>query len=250
TSGPAPSPSASGASATVNPLEAEMVGAARKRLELMGVPADEIAAIEATGKVPKTVGIRATSSGYVVQKAAVAGMYAQAGTELFTIADLSRVWVIADVYETDLARIAVGQQAHVTVATFPDRMFMGKVRFIYPSIDPITRTAKVRVELGNADLALRPGMFGSVRIELPETETLLVPREAIVDTGEVQYVFVTPDQLHFEPRRVRVAGRVGDSVRIDGGVKEGETVVTTGNFLIDSESRLRASIEATSRGER
>ena len=224
---------------------------ARKRLELLGVAAGDIAAIEKSGQPGKTVGVYAPASGWVVQKTAVIGQSFQPGTDLFTIADLAKVWVLADVYEHDIARVKLGQQGRFTTSTYPDRVFTGEVKFVYPTVDVATRTAKVRLEFTNtqtkgattADLELRPGMYGDVTLALPAAQSIVIPREALVDTGELQYVFVDKGNGRFEPRRVAVGARAGEKVEIRSGVAEGETVVTTGNFLLDSESRLRAAIE-------
>lgn len=216
---------------------------ARKRLELLGVASGDIAALEKSGQPKKTVGVYAPANGWIAQKSAVIGQSFQAGAELFTIADLSKVWVLADVYEHELARVRLGQAARFTTAMYPDRVFTGEVKFIYPTIDSATRTAKVRLEYPNAELELRPGAYGDVSLSLPATASVVIPREALVDTGGVQYVFVDKGAGKFEPRRVAVGARSGEKVEIRSGVAEGETVVTTGNFLLDSESRLRAAIE-------
>jgi Cu(I)/Ag(I) efflux system membrane fusion protein len=189
----------------------------------------------------------------VVVKSAVAGVAVQPGTVLFEVADLSQVWVTADVYEQDIARVQVGQRARVEVASFPGEAHTGRVKYIYPILDAGNRTLKLRVELQNRfdrnGPRLKPGMYGTVYLDLPATFGLMVPAEAVVDTGsQTQYLFVSKEGGHFEPRRVKVGTRVGDRVEILSGVQEGETVVTTGNFLVDSESRLRAAIEGQTSG--
>ena len=217
---------------------------ARARLELLGVAKAEIDAIVKEGKPRRTVSLYAPRSGVVLKKTAVQGGYFQPGIDLFTIADLSRVWVLADVYEYELARVSVGETARLSLVAFPGETFEGAVKFVYPTVDASTRTARVRLELPNPSLRLRPGMYGDVTIALPPIDGLFVPREALVETGEMQYVFVATSPTHFEPRRVQVGARTDTEVQILAGVTEGETVVTTGNFLLDSESRLRATIEA------
>lgn len=227
-------------------LGAGLAPDARKRLELLGVAAGDLAAIEKSGQPKKTVGVYAPATGYIVQKSAVLGQSFQAGTELFTIADLAKVWVLADVYEHELARVKLGQGGRFATAAYPDRVFKGEVKFVYPTVDVATRTAKVRLEFQNppttGDLELRPGMYGDVTLALPEVQAVVIPREALVETGELKYVFVDKGSGRFEPRRVAVGARVGEKVEIRSGVADGEMVVTTGNFLIDSESRLRAAI--------
>ncbi|MBK7397989.1 MAG: efflux RND transporter periplasmic adaptor subunit [Myxococcales bacterium] len=221
----------------------DLTGPARKRLELLGVSSWEIAAIEKSGKPSKTLGIVAPTSGFVLQKNAVQGLSFQPGTDLYTLADLSRVWVLADVYEGELARVKLGQKATISFASLPNRSFVGEVKLVYPSVDPATRTAKVRVELDNPTMEFTPGMYATVSIALPSATAIVIPREALVDTGELQYVFVDKGGGRFEPRLVTVGVKAGEKVEIRSGLVEGETVVTTGNFLLDSESRLRAAIE-------
>jgi Cu(I)/Ag(I) efflux system membrane fusion protein len=173
------------------------------------------------------------------------GSYVQPGASLFTVADLSTVWVIADVHEYELRRVRVGQPARLELTAYPGQAFTGKVQFLYPALDPQTRTMRVRLDFPNRKQALRPGMYGNVYLALPSTAGLAVPVEAVVDTGETQYLFVAREGGRFEPRKVKVGARGDGEVEILDGVQEGETVVTTANFLIDSESRLRAAIDQT-----
>lgn len=216
---------------------------AKKRLDLLGVPPGEIAAVDKNGKPSKVLGVFAPIDGFVVQKSAVVGLSFQAGTELYTLADLSKVWVLADLYEAELARVQVGQTAKVAFASLPNRTFEAAIKLIYPSVDPVTRTTKARLELDNAAQELAPGMYATVTVALPPAKGLVVPREALVDTGELQYVFVDKGAGRFEPRRIAVGVRAGEKVEVRSGLVAGETVVTTGNFLLDSESRLRAALE-------
>lgn len=219
---------------------------ARARLELFGLSPAEIDSIAKSGQPTRTIAVTAPIGGYVTRKNAVQGTYVQPGSELFEIADLSRVWVLADIYEHEIGRISVGQSATVSVSAYPKTPFVGKVGFIYPALDPGTRTLRVRIEFGNKDLKLRPGMFGDVVIQLAAESGVVIPAEALVDTGEYQYVFLAKEAGRFEPRRVQTGARAGDKVEILSGVAAGETVVTTANFLIDSESRLRAAIHGSS----
>ncbi len=220
---------------------------ARRRLELLGISSQEIDEVLKTGKATDAISIRSPVDGYVVAKNAVAGLAIQPGTVLFQIADLSTVWVTADVYESDVARVRVGQPARFEIGSEPGQTQAGKVKFISPVIDAQNRTLTVRLEFRNRfdrnGPKLRPGTTGNVYLALPTTTGLMVPSEAVVDTGEMRYLFVATGGGHFEPRQVKVGGRQRDLVEILTGVAEGETVVTTGNFLIDSESRLRAGIE-------
>ena len=218
---------------------------ARRRLELLGIAAPEIDAVIARGRAADSVPIRSPVDGVVTARNVVPGAAVQPGPALFEIANLSRVWVLADVFEQDAARLRVGQKGSLELAAYPDERFEGRVQFIYPTLNASTRTLKVRLELANRNgpggVKLRPGMYGNVSFALPATSGLVVPAEALVDTGDHQYVFVATGGGHFEPRAVKVGTRAGDQVQIVDGVSEGEIVVATGNFLVDSESRLGAA---------
>jgi Cu(I)/Ag(I) efflux system membrane fusion protein len=235
-----PAPRAGGSAPSIMPPLDED---ARSRLEILGMSRGEIGRIAQTGKPVRGISVSAPIGGYVTRKNAVQGGYVQPGMELFEIADLSKVWVLADVYEYDIGRVAVDQEAEVSVDAYPGEPFSGKVGFIYPTVNTETRTLRVRVELANKKLKLRPGMYGNVVIRLGEAQGVVIPREALVDTGEHQYVFVAKDAGRFEPRLIRAGAVSGDKVQILQGLNAGEVVVTTANFLIDSESRLRAAIE-------
>jgi Cu(I)/Ag(I) efflux system membrane fusion protein len=230
----------------------DLLGDARHRLELLGISPAEIDAIAKSGRVQRAIPLRSPVSGHVIAKTAVAGMNVAAGAELFAIADLSTVWVIADVYEADLARVRIGQPARFSPSASPELSIAGKVKFLAPTLDPASRTLRVRLELPNrigvtgGGFTLRPGMYGSVALDLPGRSGLLAPAEALVDTGELRYVFVARPGGRFEPRAVTVGARAGDEVELLTGVREGEDVVTTANFLIDSESRLRAALAGRS----
>lgn len=216
---------------------------ARQRLELLGFAPEDIEALAASGKPANTVNVRAPVRGHVAKRAAVRGVYVQPGTEIFQIADLSTVWVIADVHEGEIGRVKVGQKALLELAAWPGERFSGRITFVYPALAAGSRTLQARIELRNPGLKLRPGMFGDVTLELGASEAVVVPAEALVDTGEAQYVFVSKGAGRFEPRRVRAGGSGGGKVAVLEGLSEGERVVTTANFLLDSESRLRAALE-------
>jgi membrane fusion protein, copper/silver efflux system len=224
-----------------------LVRDARTRLELLGISAQEIDAIARERRPRRAVELRSPVAGHVIVRNAVLGMTVQPGMALFEVADLSTVWVMADVYESNAAGVRVGQPALFQSSALGNEEFKGKVQFIYPNIDSSTRTLRVRLELRNrpgpAGLTLRPGMYGNVTLQLPATDGLVVPSEAVVDTGGLQYVFVDRGGGRFEPRLVKVGGQRGEASVISQGLAVGETVVTTANFLIDSESRLRAAIE-------
>lgn len=239
--------SAGEASAGSDPTTAGLAANARRRLDLLGISPEEIDELLRTGKAVEAIAIRSPVDGYVITKNAVAGVAIQPGTVLFEVADLSNVWVTADVYELDISRIHVGQRARLELASYPGERHAGKVQFVYPVLDGQNRTLKVRIEFRNRSdrngPRLRPGMYGTVYLDLPATTGLMVPAEALVDTGEMQYVFVAKEGGNFEPRLVKLGARAQGKAEVVSGVSEGEKVVTTGNFLIDSESRLRAAIE-------
>lgn len=225
-------------------LARDLADDVRRKLALLGMSAGDIAELERTGRPSRTINLRAPVTGHVTTKGAFDGLYFQPGTALFEVADLSTVWVLADVYESELARVRVGQKAVVELGAYLGRTFKGTVGFIYPAVDASTRTMRVRVAVPNGELKLLPGMYGQVTISTGGEDGLVVPVEAMIDTGEQQYVFLAKPGGRFEPRRVRFGPRTGGGdVQVLEGLDEGETVVTTANFLLDSESRLRAALE-------
>ncbi len=229
-------------------VQTSLVEGARRRLELFGLAPEDVRTLERSGTPLQAVPVRAPRDGYVVDKAAQQGGYVEPETTLFQIADLSTVWVLAEVYESELARLRVGAEATLSLTAYPSESFSGTVDYVYPTLDAATRTVRVRVVFPNPDLRLRPGMYGDVLLALPATDALVVPRDAVVDTGELTYVFVARDGGRFDPRRVRLGARAGDTVAVEDGLAEGEVVVTGANFLVDSESRLRAAINGMGGG--
>jgi len=165
---------------------------------------------------------------------------------LYTIADLSWVWVEADIYEYELPFVKVGQKVRITLPYYPGETLEGTVKFVYPFLDPRTRTAKVRLEVPNPGLKLKPDMFADVAVEENLGERLVVPASAVLDSGEQQIVFVALGEGRFEPREVTVAARLDDYYVIAAGLREGEVVVTSGNFLLDSESRIKGALAGMS----
>jgi Cu(I)/Ag(I) efflux system membrane fusion protein len=215
---------------------------AHQRLRLLGISSEDVAAMLRRGKPDEVVTIRSPVSGYVVALNVIQGDRVDPDRELFEVADLSRVWAVADVYERDLARVKPGLAATLTLDAYPGERFEGRIAYVYPRLDPETRTLPVRVELPNAQGALKPGLFGTVAIGLPPRDGVTVPAEAVIDTGDRRYVFVETTPGRFDPRVVVTGERGGDRIEILKGLAEGERVAATGNFFIDSESRLRASI--------
>jgi RND family efflux transporter MFP subunit len=222
----------------------DLVAAARRRLELFDVPRSLLAELERTGKPRRTVALLAPVSGYVTAKEAFEGQEVQPGMELFTITDLSRIWVEAEFYEYEARLLRVGQTATVFLPYDPHVRRQGKLTFIHPTLDEESRTLKVRLEFANQDLAFKPGMFADVVTDLGTREGIVVPDSAVIDTGTRELVFVERQGGVFEPREVRVATRSNGQALILDGLAENERVVVRANFLVDSESRLRAAIAA------
>jgi Cu(I)/Ag(I) efflux system membrane fusion protein len=213
-------------------------------LRRLGIADRDIEALSRRGRPFDAVPVRSPTTGFIAKKAVVSGQFVQSGSQLFEIVDLRKVWVLATVSEADAARLSPGQRALFSVPAFPGESFVGKLQSLYPALDAETRTLQARMELDNRGLRLRPGMSGDLRIEVQTAESLTVPAEAVIDTGDAQYVFVAREGGRFEPRVVRPGASDGDRVQILDGLADGEAVVTRGGFLIDSESRLRAAIEA------
>ncbi|HEX2494875.1 MAG TPA: efflux RND transporter periplasmic adaptor subunit [Steroidobacter sp.] len=218
-----------------------VLDAARTRLELLGLNRAQIERLEKTGQARRLVTISAPHSGVVLTRGVSAGMAVDPSTDLFTLADLSVVWVIAEVAEMDAEHLRPGSIAMLSFSTSGRDPFPAKAGFIYPTLTEGTRTIRVRLPVSNKDGRLRPGMYGSAEFPTAAREALTVARDAVIDTGESQHVFVHTDANVLEPRKVRVGARLADLVEILEGLTPGEHVVTTGVFLIDSESRLRAS---------
>lgn len=221
-----------------------LVEAAASRLKQWNIPPREIRRIESSDQAPETLEIDSPVSGYVLEREALPNKYAQPDTRLYTVADLSRVWVFAQAFQSDLGRLKVGQIARLTVDSYPDRTFQGRVDFIYPDLDMNTRTARVRIALDNPALALKPGMFTSVTLEAPLGEQLVVPASAVLQSGTRAVAFVDHGGGNLEPREITLGGRAGDDLVVSRGLSEGETVITSANFLIDSESELQAAAGA------
>jgi membrane fusion protein, copper/silver efflux system len=219
----------------------ELLSASKKRLELLDVPESVIEEIERTGAPQRTVTFPAPVSGYVTAKPVVAGMRVEPGTELYTVTDLSQVWIEADFYEYEAAYLALGQEAVLTFPYDPAVRLTGKVALIYPVLDPASRTIRVRFEADNPDLVLKPGMYANAELQIQSAEGVIVPDNAVLDTGDRQLVFVETAPGRFTPRSVRVGLRGDGQALLLEGVREGESVVVQANFLLDSESRIRAA---------
>jgi multidrug efflux pump subunit AcrA (membrane-fusion protein) len=218
---------------------------AQTKLKYFDVSPAQIAELEKSGKVRKALGVNAPRDGIVVEKMVVEGQMVEAGMKLYRVADLGTVWVQSQVYEQDLAFLKLGQEATVSLSYLPDREFRGRVTYIYPTVDEKTRTAKVRMEFHNPGFFLKPGMFATVKIAAElEPEALLVPDMAVLRSGEKNTVFVALEGGKFEPRTVTIGARSdGNAYQVLSGLQEGDRVVTSGQFMLDSESQLREAIQ-------
>ena len=221
-----------------------LLEAARARLAQWEVPASEIEKLETTGKVITDLNFNSPVSGYVTEKLALPNMYVQPETRLYTVVDLSSVWVYAQVFQTDLGKIKPGDAAEITVDAYPGRTFRGTVDSILPQVDMNTRTARVRLVFANPGLKLTPGMYVNVLMKLPLGRQLVVPASAVFHSGTRQVVFISHGDGQFEPREVQTGLQVGEQVVITRGIQAGEAIATSANFLIDSESQLQAAAGA------
>jgi Cu(I)/Ag(I) efflux system membrane fusion protein len=226
------------------PKRGGLTAAAGVRLQNWDFGDAEQARLRQTGKAIRGVTLSAHHGGVVLEKKAIAGMRVMPGDELFTIADLSWVWAQAQVYESELDHVKIGATAKVQLAALPGRAFDGRVKFVSPTLDPMTRTAKVRVVLENPGLVLKPEMFATVTLRAPAQRHLAIPSEAVLDSGDRQVAFVAKPGGYFEPRILTLGGYRGDRAIVRHGISRGERVVTSANFLIDSESQLQAAMRA------
>ncbi|MBI5521398.1 MAG: efflux RND transporter periplasmic adaptor subunit [Desulfarculus sp.] len=216
--------------------------AARRRLKLLDISDGQIKALEQSGQAQRTLTLHAPYGGVVLERQAYKGMSIMPGQALFKLADLSVVWVSADVYEADLPQVRPGLWAVVSLPNLPEGDMRGKVVYINPFLDPKTRTGRVRLELANPQGLLKPEMYAQVQIYLDLGERLAIPESALVDTGARQMVFVAQGEGAFEAREVRAGLRAGEYVEVLGGLKAGERVVTSAGFLIDSEARFKEAV--------
>ena len=215
---------------------------ARRRLKLWDITDDQIKALEESGQPKKTVILYSPFSGIVLEKVAYKGMNVMPGMALFKLADLSIVWLYADIYEYELPFIRLGQQASIQLSYLQGENFTGKAIYIYPSLNPETRTAKVRFEIPNPHGKLKPEMYANVEIKVHLGRKLTVPEGAIIDTGIRQLAIIDKGSGYFEPREVKVGAKVDNYYEVIKGLKAGERVVTSANFLIDSESNLKEAV--------
>jgi Cu(I)/Ag(I) efflux system membrane fusion protein len=213
--------------------------AARQRLRLWDISEKQIKKIETTGKPVRTLTLYSPVSGYITQKMAIQGMKVMPGEKLFDVADFSHVWIVADIYEYELSSIRVGQPVKITLSYFPGREWASRIDYIYPVFSAETRTAKVRMTLPNPGGVLKPQMFTNVEIRIDLGRKLMIPDSAVMDTGKGQVVYVDRGSGFFEPREIQTGLRADGAVEVLRGLKTGEKVASSANFLIDSEAQLK-----------
>src|SRR5437867_5551491 len=220
---------------------AALVASARGRLRLWNLTDEQVEAVERRGKAERVLTVYAPSSGIVLKRQALPGNYVEPGTTLYELADLSTVWIHGDIYGSEITAVRLNQSAEVTFEAYPGETFRGKVAYIYPYLNEATRTVRVRMEFANPHLKLKPGMYGNVMLHVDAGRRLVVPKEAVLDSGLRQLVFLDLGQGVYQPYPVKLGRRSQDYVEVLEGIKEGDRVVTSANFLLDAESKLASA---------
>jgi Cu(I)/Ag(I) efflux system membrane fusion protein/cobalt-zinc-cadmium efflux system membrane fusion protein len=218
--------------------------AAEERLQQFGVPAQAIADLEQSGNVQRNIAIEAPASGYIIEREALPNSYVQPDTKLYTIADLSTVWVYANVFQNDVGKLKPGDPAQVTVDAYPGRHFNGRIDQILPQVDMTTRTVRVRLVFSNPGVILKPGMYVNVAISVRLGRQIVIPASAVLQTGTRAIAFIDHGNGSLEPRTIEIGPQFDDSVVVLSGLKAGEKVVSSANFLVDSEAQLQAAMGA------
>ncbi len=221
---------------------ASLLKSAREKLRLWNITDAQIEELGRTGEAPRTITVYSPGSGIVVEKSVLQGQKVMSGENLYKIADLSRVWIIGEVYEYELPFIKTGLEVKASLSYYPGESFSGKIAYIYPYLKPETRTNQVRIEAPNAGLKLKPGMFANLEVSVDYGTKLAVPADAVLDAGVKKFVFVAKGDGYFEPREVTLGVTGSGIYEVLGGVTEGENVVTSANVLVDSESSLKAAL--------
>jgi len=214
----------------------------RERLKLWDISDEQIKKLDETGEVTKTLTFYSPVSGFVTDRKAFPQTAVTPDMDLYLISDLSTIWVNADVYEYEVPFVKVGQTADMQLSYYAGKTYTGKITYIYPTVDPVSRTVKVRIEFANPHFELKPQMFANVQLKINYGKQISVPQEAVMDSGDKQYVFVVHEGGVFEPRMIQMGAKLEGNVVVLSGLKAGETIVTSGNFLIDSESRLKSAM--------
>lgn len=219
-----------------------LLKASRRRLELLGVAQSQIKELERTGEVKTNLTVYSPVKGHVAQKNAFENMHVEPNTVIYKIADHTTAWVQVDIYENEIPLVKLGEKATMTLASFPGQVFEGEVTFIWPHINPETRTMKARLEFPNPDLKLLPEMYADVTLDIPIGKKLTIPNSAVLKTGKKDIVFVDKGNGNIEIRRVELGQKAGGYYEVLRGLKKGEQVVSRANFLIDSESKIQAAV--------
>lgn len=227
----------------------DIAESARERLRLLDITDAQIDKIKSTGRVTRTVTLYSPASGYVMEKTVLKGQKIMENDSLMVIVDLSRVWGEADIYETDIPYIKTGMPAEVTLSYWPGKVFRGRITFLSPVLDPQSRTLKARIEIPNGEMLLKPNMFADAKLSYSIGERLAVPESAVMRTGTRDYVFIEGESDLIIPYEVKLGMRSGDGYfEVLSGLKKGERVVMSANFLVDSESSLKAAFKSASSG--
>jgi membrane fusion protein, copper/silver efflux system len=219
-----------------------LLQSARERLRLWDISDDQIKKLDETGEVTRTLTFFSPIDGFVLDRKAFPQTNVTPDMELYTVADLSTIWATAEIYEYEVPYVHVGQQAQMEVSYVLGKTYSGRLTYISPTLDPQTRTVKVRLEFANPKFELKPQMFSEVMLKIDYGSQIVVPPDAILDSGEKQTIFVALPNGYFEPREIKIGAKLEDKVIVLSGLKAGESIVTSGNFLIDSESRLKSAM--------
>jgi Cu(I)/Ag(I) efflux system membrane fusion protein len=218
-----------------------LLRSARERLKLWDISDEQIKKLDETGEVSRTLTFYSPASGFVMDRKAFPQTSVTPDTELYIVSDFSTVWANADIFEYEVPFVRVGQRAEMQLSYYPGKTWSGRISFLYPTADPITHTVKIRMEFPNPNFTLKPQMFADVDLKIDYGNQIVVPQEAVLDSGKQQRVFVAKGNGYFEPREITTGVRLDGKVVVLSGLKAGETVVRSGNFLIDSESRLKSA---------
>jgi membrane fusion protein, copper/silver efflux system len=212
----------------------------RERLKLWDITDEQIKKLDESGEVSRTLTFYSPTSGFVMDRKAFPQTSVGPDTELYTVSDFSTVWVNADIFEYEVPFVKVGQHAEMQLSYYPGKTWKGRVSFIYPTVDPTTRTVKVRMEFRNPGFELKPQMFADIELKINYGNPIVVPQEAVLDSGKEQRIFIVKGDGYFEPRHITTGAKLDGKIVVLSGLKDGERVVSSGNFLIDSESRLNS----------
>ena len=218
-----------------------LLQATRRRLELWDLSEAQIDQVLRTGEPIKNITVYSPMTGYITDRKAFPQVKVLPDTDLYTIVDLSRVWIMADVFEYEAPNIHVGETARVSLQALPGKSFTARIDYVQPEVDPMTRTLKVRLNMDNPGVMLKPDMYADIEFRVNIPSKLTVPADAVLNAGERKTVFVDRGNGYFEPRQVKTGEREGDRIQILSGLSQGERIVTSGNFLIDSESQMKAA---------